>query len=101
MLELGSACKRFGQSLSDACLYEDLVKHLAQLVEHVYGLLEDGATVEKKKNTLLIDGMSYKNIKNNSFSVVHPLTCILHLKRALQNEKHSYLIEFLQLLKRF
>lgn len=68
------SCKRHSfHSTDSTCQY--WLKLLAELVEHVHGLLEDGATME---NTLLIDHTSYKNIKNNHYSVVYPPICILY-----------------------
>ena len=99
--ELGTDCRRFGQSWCDECLYRDpadptrqyWLKRLARLLGHSHGLLEDGATVE---NTLLIDDTPYKNIKNSPFSAVHPPTCTQYSERSFRNGKQPFLIEVLQ-----
>ena len=47
------------------------VKPLDTLFHHPDGLKGSGASLE---NTLLIDNSSYKNVRNNMWNVVHPLS---------------------------
>jgi hypothetical protein len=77
--ELGKDCLRFAQNWCDVSTYPDLdnegrpffLKRLAHLLGDSMGLAGQGATTE---NTPLVDDSPYKNVLNDPYNVVHPLT---------------------------
>jgi hypothetical protein len=78
-LELGKDCLRFAQNWYDVSTYTDLdsegrpffLKRLARLLGDSMGLAYQGATTE---NTLLVKDSPYKNVLNDPYNAVHPLT---------------------------
>jgi hypothetical protein len=77
--ELGKDCPRFAQNWYDVSTYTDLdnverpffLKHIACLLGDSMGLGGQGATAE---NTLFVDDSSYKNVLNNPYNAIHPVT---------------------------
>jgi hypothetical protein len=77
--EFGKDCPRFVQNWCDVSTYTDpdnverlfFLKHIARLLGDSMGLGGRGATTE---NTLLVDDMPYKNVLNDPYNVVHPMT---------------------------
>jgi hypothetical protein len=78
-LELGKDCPRFAQNWCDMSTYTDpdnierpfFLKHIARLLGDSMGLGGRGATAE---NTLLVDDTPYKNVLNDPYNAVHPVT---------------------------
>jgi hypothetical protein len=77
--ELGQDCLRFAQNWCDVSTYTDpnnkerpfFLKRISRLLGDSMGLGGLGATV---KNTLLVDDTPYKNVLNDPYNAVHPLT---------------------------
>jgi hypothetical protein len=77
--ELGQDCLRFAQNWCDVSTYTDpnnkerpfFLKRISRLLGDSMGLGGRGATV---KNTLLVDDTPYKNVLNDPYNAVHPLT---------------------------
>jgi hypothetical protein len=93
-LELGKDCLRFAQNWCDVSTYTDpdnegrpfFLKRLARLLGNSMGLARQGATAE---NTLLVDDSPYKNVLNDPYNVVHPVTFTYFMEK---NTKKPYLI---------
>jgi hypothetical protein len=77
--KLGQDCSRFAQNWCDVSTYtvpnnKDrpfFLKRIARLLGDSMGLGGQGATAE---NTLLVDDTPYKNVLNDPYNAVHPLT---------------------------
>jgi hypothetical protein len=77
--ELGQDCPRFAHNWCDVSTYTDpnnkdrpfFLKHISRLFGDSMGLGSRGATAE---NTLLVDDTPYKNVLNDHYNVIHPLT---------------------------
>jgi hypothetical protein len=77
--ELGQDCPRFAQNWCDVSTYIDpsnkdrpfFLKRISRLLGDSLGLGGQGATAE---NTLLVDDTPYKNVLNDPYNAVHPLT---------------------------
>jgi hypothetical protein len=77
--ELGKDCLRFAQNWCDVSTYTDpdnegkpfFLKRMARLLGDSMGLAGQGATAE---NTLLVDDSPYKNVLNDSYNAIHPVT---------------------------
>jgi hypothetical protein len=77
--ELGNDCLRFAQNWCDVSTYKDpdnerrpfFLKRLARLLSNSMGLAGRGATAE---NTLLMDDSPYKNVLNDPYNAIHPVT---------------------------
>jgi hypothetical protein len=63
------------------------LKCLARLLGDSMGLVGRGATA---KNTLLVDDSPYKNVLNNPYNVVHPITFMYFMEKYMK--KKPYLI---------
>jgi hypothetical protein len=61
------------------------LKHLAHLLGDSMGLASRGATVE---NTLLVDDSSYKNVLNDPYNVVHPLTFTYFMEKSTKKKPY-------------
>jgi hypothetical protein len=93
--ELGKDCLRFSQNWYDVSTYTDpdnegrpfFLKRLAQMLGDSMGLAGRGATLE---NTLLVDDSPYKNVLNNPYNAVHPLTFTSFMEKSMK--KKPYLI---------
>jgi hypothetical protein len=91
--ELGKDCLRFAQNWCDMSTYTDpnnegrpfFLKHLAHLLGDSMGLASRGATVE---NTLLVDDSSYKNVLNDPYNVVHPLTFTYFMEKSTKKKPY-------------
>jgi hypothetical protein len=94
-LELGKDCLRFAQNWYDVSTYIDLdnegrpffLKRLARLLGNSMGLAGRGATVE---NTLFVDDSPYKNVLNDPYNAVHPVTFTNFTEKS--TKKKPYLI---------
>ena len=92
-LELGKDCLRFAQNWCDISTYIDLdnegrpffLKCLAHLFGDSMGLAGRGATME---NTLLVDYSSYKNVLNNPYNAVHPLTFMYFMEKSTKKKPY-------------
>jgi hypothetical protein len=90
----GKDCPRFAQNWYDVSTYTDpdnverpfFLKHLARLLGDSMGLGGRGATAE---NTLLMDDLSYKNVLNDPYNVVHPQTFTYFMEK--NTKKKPYL----------
>jgi hypothetical protein len=77
--KLGKDCPRFAQNWYDVSTYTNsdnverpfFLKRIARLLGDSMGLGGRGATSE---NTLLVDDTPYKNVLNNLYNAVHPVT---------------------------
>jgi hypothetical protein len=95
VLELGPDCLRFAQNWYDVSNYIDpqnpkrlfFLKCMACLLRDLMGLASRGTTLE---NTLLVDDLPYKNIKNDPYNVVHPQTFMYFTEK---NMKKPYLLQ--------
>jgi hypothetical protein len=94
-LELGEDCLRFAQNWCDMSTYTDLdnegrpffLKCLTCLLGDSMGLAGRGTTAE---NTVLVDDSSYKNVLNNPYNTVHPVTFMYFMEKS--TKKKPYLI---------
>jgi hypothetical protein len=93
VLELGKDCPRFAQNWCDVSTYIDpnversfFLKRNTRLLGDSMGLGGRGATVE---NTLLVDDSSYKNVLNDPYNAVHPVTFTYFTKK--NTKKRPYL----------
>jgi hypothetical protein len=93
--ELGKDCLRFAQNWCDVSTYTDpdnegrpfFLKCLARLLGDSMGLAGRGATVE---NILLLDDSPYKNVLNDPYNAIHPLTFMYFTEKS--TKKKPYLI---------
>jgi hypothetical protein len=93
-LELGKDCPRFAQNWCDVSTYRDLdnvdkpffLKRIARLLGDSMGLGGRGATVE---NTLLVDDTPYKNVLNDPYNAVRPVTFTYFMEKS--TKKRPYL----------
>ena len=91
--ELGKDCLRFAQNWCDVSTYTDpdnegrpfFMKSLARLLSNSMGLAGWGATVE---NILLVDDLPYKNLLNDSYNVVHPLTFTYFMEKSTKKKPY-------------
>ena len=94
MPKLGKDCPRFAQNWCDKSTYTDLdnverqffLKHIACLLGDSMDLGGRGTTLE---NTLLVDDTPYKNVLNDRYNVVHPVTFTYFSERKMK--KRPYL----------
>jgi hypothetical protein len=94
-LELGKDCLRFAQNWCDESTYRDsdnearpfFLKRLARLLGNFMGLVGRGATAE---NALLVDDSPYKNVLNDPYNVIHPVTFSYFTEKS--KKKKPYLI---------
>jgi hypothetical protein len=92
--ELGKDCPRFAQNWCDVSTYTDLdnvdrpffLKRIARLLGDSMGLGGRGATAE---NTLLVDDTPYKNVLNDPYNVIHPVTFTYFTEKS--TKKRPYL----------
>jgi hypothetical protein len=93
--EPGKDCLRFAQNWCDVSTYTDLdnderlffLKRIARLLGDSMGLGGQGATAE---NTLLVDDTPYKNVLNDPYNAVHPMTFTYFSDK--NTKKRPYLI---------
>jgi hypothetical protein len=93
--ELGKNCLKFAQNWCDVSTYTDpdnegrpfFLKRLARLLGDSIGLVSRGATAE---NTLLVDDSSYKNVLNDPYNAIHPVTFMYFTEK--NTKKKPYLI---------
>jgi hypothetical protein len=93
--ELGKNCLRFAQNWYDVSTYTDpdnegrpfFLKRLARLLGDSMGLAGQGTTIE---NILLVDDSPYKNVLNDPYNAVHPLTFTYFTEKS--TKKKPYLI---------
>jgi hypothetical protein len=93
--EFGKDCLRFSQNWCNESTYRDpdnegrpfFLKCLARLLGNSMGLASQGATAE---NTLLMDDSSYKNVLNNPYNTIHPVTFTYFMEKS--TKKKPYLI---------
>jgi hypothetical protein len=77
--ELGKDCPRFAQNWCNVSTYIEpdnverpfFLKHIAHLLGDSMGLGGRGTTAD---NTLLVDDTPYKNVLNDPYNAVHPVT---------------------------
>jgi hypothetical protein len=92
--ELGKDCPRFIQNWYDVSTYTDLdnverpffLKRIARMLGDSMGLGGRGATTE---NTLLVDDTPYKNVLNDPYNIVHPMTFTYFMEK--NTKKRPYL----------
>jgi hypothetical protein len=92
--ELGKDCPRFAQDWCDVSTYTDpnnvdrpfFLKRIARLLGDSMGLGGRGATPE---NTLLVDDTPYKNVLNDPYNAVHPMTFTYFMEKS--TKKRPYL----------
>jgi hypothetical protein len=92
--EFGQDCPRFAQNWCDVSTYTDpsnkdrpfFLKLISRLLGDSLGLGGRGATTE---NTLLVDDTSYKNVLNDPYNAVHPLTFTYFTEK--NSKKRPYL----------
>jgi hypothetical protein len=92
--ELGKDCPRFAQNWCDVSTYRDpdnvdrpfFLKRIARLLGDSMGLGGGGATAE---NTLFVDDTPYKNVLNDPYNVVHPVTFTYFTEKS--TKKRPYL----------
>jgi hypothetical protein len=91
--ELGKDCLRFAQNWCDVSTYTDpdnegrpfYLKRLARLLGNSMGLASWVATAE---NTLLVDDSPYKNVLNDPYNVVHPLTFTYFMEKSMKKKPY-------------
>ena len=94
MPKLGKDCSRFAQNWCDVSTYTDLdnidrpffLKRIARLLGDSMGLGGQGAILE---NTLLVYDTIYKNVLNDPYNAVHPMTFTYFSER--NTKKKPYL----------
>jgi hypothetical protein len=92
--ELGKDCPRFAQNWCNVSTYRDpdnvdrpfFLKRIARLLGDSMGLGGRGATPE---NTLIVDDTPYKNILNDPYNAVHPVTFTYFMEKS--TKKRPYL----------
>jgi hypothetical protein len=104
--ELGKDCLSFSQNWCDESTYRNpdnegrpfFLKCLARLLGDSMDLAGRGATVE---NTLLVDDSPYKNVLNNPYNAVHPLTFSYFMEKSTKKKPYfiNQLWPFLKALK--
>jgi hypothetical protein len=92
--ELGQDCPRFAQNWCDVSTYTDpsnkdrpfFLRRISRLLGDSLGLGGRGSIAE---NTLLVDDTPYKNVLNNPYNAVHPLTFTYFMEK--NSKKRPYL----------
>jgi hypothetical protein len=104
-LELGEDCFRFAQNWCDVSTYTNpnnegrpfFLKCLALLLGDSMGLAGQGAIVD---NTLLVDDSPYKNVLNDPYNAVHPVTFTYFMEKSTKKPYLTHqLWPFLKALK--
>jgi hypothetical protein len=91
--ELSKDCPRFTQNWCDVSSYRDpdnvdrlfFLKRIAHLLGDSMGLGGRGATAE---NTLLVDDTPYKNVLNDPYNAIHPVTFTYFMKKSTKKRPH-------------